>query len=148
MMTAITAYNAGAHFCLQGAGILDSINMMSYEQYVIDLEIWSYIKRFSQPLVLDTETLATEVIRSNTNGLLAHEHTLKHMRKELHAPVLAVPDSYEDWWANAGPDVVARATERVKQILDNSQGPELDEDIESQLRKYVSARKKALEQVG
>ncbi len=147
MLTAITAYNAGAHFCLQAAGILDSINIMSYEQYVIDLEIWAYIRHFSRSMVVDKETLATDVINVNTQGLLEHEHTLKHMRDELHPPALVVPQSYEDWWAAEGPDVVSQATQRAQQLLENTHKPELDENIEEELRRYIAHRRKALKAV-
>jgi trimethylamine:corrinoid methyltransferase-like protein len=122
--------------------------MMSYEQYIIDLEIWSYIKHFSQLPVVNQETLATEIICTNTSGLLTHDHTLKHMRNELHSPELASPESYEDWWASAGPDVVIQANEKVKKLLDDPVVPDLDENIDRELKKYVCARKKVLEQVG
>ncbi|MGD9109759.1 MAG: trimethylamine methyltransferase family protein, partial [Phycisphaerales bacterium] len=147
MMTALTAYNAGAHFCLQAAGILDSIKMMSYEQYVIDLEIWAYIKRFAKSTKVDTESLAVDVIKDNANGLLSHDHTIKHMRDQLYAPALAVPDSYEDWWASNGPDAVARASERVREMLDNIKKPPIDETVSRDLENYVVRRRKVLEGV-
>ena len=147
MMTAMAAYNAGAHFCLQAVGILDSINTMSYEQYVIDLEIWSYIGRFARPVIVDQETLALDVINGNSEGLLIHEHTLKHMRNELHVPALASAETYEDWWANSGPDVVSQASEKAKQMLKNLSRPAIDEDVDEQLRKYVERRRKILKQV-
>lgn len=147
MMTAMAAYNAGAHFCLQAVGILDSINTMSYEQYVIDLEIWSYISRFARPAIVDKETLALDVIKGNTDGLLTHEHTLRHMRNELHIPALASTETYEDWWANSGPDVVSQASEKAKQMLKGLSQPAIDEDIDRRLRKYIERRRKILKQV-
>ena len=147
MMTAMTAYNAGAHFCLQAAGILDSINMMSYEQYIIDLEIWSYIKRFAKPVVIDTNTLALDVIQGNKSGLIAHEHTALHMREELHTPRLVKSNSYEDWWSQNGPDVVAQAKETVQNLLTKLEPPAMDSDIEKQLDSYVAKRRKVLQKV-
>jgi trimethylamine--corrinoid protein Co-methyltransferase len=147
MMTAITAYNAGAHFCLQAAGILDSINMMSFEQYVIDIEIWSYIKRFAQSVVVNDETIGLDVIDFQTESYLANEHTIKHMRDQILTPALTTPDSYEQWWASDAKDVVSNAYQRVRQILDNTSPPALDEDIDRQLSKYVNQRRKILEKV-
>ena len=82
MMTALTAQNAGVHFCLQAVGILDSINTMSYEQYVIDIEIWSYIKRLAEPVTVNDDTLALHVVDLTNENYIVHEHTIKHMRKE------------------------------------------------------------------
>ncbi|MGA2914696.1 MAG: trimethylamine methyltransferase family protein [Sedimentisphaerales bacterium] len=147
MMTAMTAYYAGAHFCLQAAGILDSINTMSYEQYIIDMEIWSYIKHFARPLAVNKDTLAQDVIEANKSGFLEHEHTLKYMRQELHSPSLANPDNYDDWWAAAGPDVVSQAAKKVKQIFENLKPPPMDESIDRRLREYALRRRKVLEQV-
>ena len=54
------------------------------------------------------------------------------------------PDSYEDWWNEEGPDVVSQATQRVQYLLENTKRPELNENIEKELRKYVAHRRKAL----
>jgi trimethylamine--corrinoid protein Co-methyltransferase len=147
MLTAITAYNAGAHFCLQAAGILDSINMMSYEQYVIDIEIWSYIKRFAEPVVVDEETIGLDVVDYTTESYLTSGHTVKHMRDQIFIPALTNPDNYEAWWASDAKDVVFHAAERVRDILRDIQRPRLDEDVEKELAKYVSERRKTLEKV-
>lgn len=147
MMTALTAYNAGANLCLQAAGALDSINTMSYEQYIIDMEIWSYIRHFARPVIISKETLAQEVIESNKSGLLEHEHTLKFMRQELHAPSLVRPDNYDNWWAAAGPDIVSQAAAKAEQIFKNIKPPPLDQQTDRQLNNYISHRRKVLQQV-
>ena len=147
MLTALTAYNAGAHFCLQAAGILDSINMMSYEQYVIDIEIWSYIKRFAEPVVVDEETIGLDVVDYTTESYLTSEHTVKHMRDQIFTPALTNPDNYEAWWSSDAKDVVFHAAERAREILKDIQTPPLDKDIEKELDKYVSERRKILEKV-
>lgn len=145
MMTAMAAYHSGSHFCLQAAGILDSINIMSYEQYVIDLEIWSYIKRLSEKMVINSETLALDIIGSHTENYLAHEHTVRHMREELFIPCLVPPQSYEQWWSSNNKDIVEKAHEVVNKTLKNIEKPELDKDIEKELKKYIDHRKKILE---
>ena len=145
MMTAMAAYYSGSHFCLQAAGILDSINIMSYEQFVIDLEIWSYIKRLSEKMVINSETLALDIIGSHTENYLAHEHTVRHMREELFIPSLVPPQSYEQWWSSNNKDIVEKAHEIVNQTLENIEKPELDKDIDKELKKYIDHRKKIRE---
>lgn len=108
MMTALSAFNAGAHFALQGAGILDCINSMCYEQFVIDLEIWGYIRRLSQRPVLDAEHLAVEQIAGRPQDYLGLDHTLDHHREQLHTPQLDSDGSYDAWQQAGAPDVVRR----------------------------------------
>lgn len=147
MMTALTAYNAGAHFCLQAAGILDSINMMSYEQYMIDIEIWAYIKRLSKPIRIDEQTKGLDVIDFHTENYLAHEHTVRYMREELFVPSLVDPDTYEQWYSSNGKDIVSKARQMANRILKNVQKPPLDEGIRKDLRNYMNQRKKIRERI-
>lgn len=142
MMTALTAYNAGAHFCLQAAGILDSINMMSYEQYIIDIEIWSYIKRLSKPIKINEQTKGLDVIDFHSENYLAHEHTVRYMREELFIPSLVDPDTYEQWWSSNGKDIVSKARLMAEQCLENVPKPPLEDGIKQQLQQYMDQRKK------
>jgi trimethylamine--corrinoid protein Co-methyltransferase len=147
MMTALTAYNAGAHLCLQAAGILDSINMMSYEQYMIDIEIWAYIKRLSKPIQIDEQTKGLDVIDFHTENYLAHEHTVRYMREELFVPSLVDPESYEQWFSSNGKDIVSKARQMADRILKNVQPPPLDEGIRKDLQNYMNQRKKIRERI-
>lgn len=144
MMTAMAAYQCGAHFCLQAVGILDSINMMSYEQFVIDLEIWSYIKQLSREIVVNPQTLAQDIINSNTENYLSNEHTVLHMREELLIPSLITPETYEQWWNLGHKDIIDKAGKILDETLKNTQKPPLEEDIDKELKKYIELRKKII----
>ncbi len=145
MLTALTAQNAGAHFCLQAAGILDSINTMSYEQYIIDIEIWSYIKRFAEPVSVNEDTLAADVVDLSNEQYIWHEHTLKHMRNEIHIPSLVDSDTYDAWWASDTKDIISKASQHAAELLAKAKAPPLDRSVESELDKYVSHRRQALQ---
>jgi trimethylamine---corrinoid protein Co-methyltransferase len=144
MMTALTAYNAGAHFCLQAAGILDCINAMSYEQFIIDMEIWSYIERIGRPVAINKDTLAQQVIETNNSGLLENDHTVKYMRQELYSPKLIKPQNYDQWLESRDSDIISLAAQKAEQIFSDIQLPGLDNEIERELQKYISKRKKEL----
>ena len=109
MMTALCGWQAGAHLCMQAAGILDFINAMSYEKFAIDLELWGYIKRISTSAKMDADTMALDVIASVPNNYMAEMHTLAHFRQETYAPTLAPPLTYEDWVRAGMPDVADHA---------------------------------------
>jgi trimethylamine--corrinoid protein Co-methyltransferase len=147
MMTALTAQNAGVHFCLQAAGILDSINTMSYEQYVIDIEIWSYIKRFAEPVKVNDDTLAMDVVDLSNENYIWHEHTIKHMRSEIHIPSLVDCETYDAWWASNAKDVISKASQRAASLLATLKPPPLTQSIEKELGKYVLHRRQVLQNV-
>lgn len=145
MMTAMAAVNAGAHFCLQAAGILDCINSMSYEQFIIDMEIWSYVRRFTKPVIINDETIAQEIIKNNKAGLLENEHTVKYMREELYCPALVKPENYDQWLKSENSDIISHAGEKAEQILKDYQPPALDENMDKEITAYISHRKKSIQ---
>lgn len=120
MMTALCGWQAGAHLCMQAAGILDFINAMSFEKFAIDLEIWGYIKRISASAKMDADTMALDVIASVPQNYMAEMHTLTHFRQETYSPTLAPPLTYEDWEATGMPDVV----EHARALLDRAESSE------------------------
>ena len=113
MMTAMSAWTSGTHLCLQGAGTLDCINSMSYEQFVIDTEIWAYIKRLATRVDTGEASLAVDVVATLPQDYLGAEHTIDHMGDEMAVAALATPKSYDEWMATGGPDVASLAAERV-----------------------------------
>lgn len=116
MMTAMCGWQAGAHLCMQAAGILDFINAMGYEKFAIDLEIWGYIKRIATSPTTDTDAQALQVIASTPGDYLGEQHTLTHFRQETYAPTLAPPLTYEDWVRAGMPDVAEHAHELMQEI--------------------------------
>ena len=144
MMTALCGWNAGAHVCLQAAGILDCINSMCYEQFVIDIEIWEYITRVSARPTVNADALAFDTIASEPGEYLSHEHTITHFRDELYVPKLAPADVYESWTSSGGKDVVTLAQARLKEMLTSPSPSPLDRDTERELREYIRLRRRAV----
>ena len=95
-VTAAGAWTGGASLALQAAGILDSINSMSFEQFVIDLEIWGYFERLSRPVEVDAEHLALDLIAEAPSSYMAAPHTMKHFRQEIYEPIFGKPQKPEN----------------------------------------------------
>ena len=87
--------------------------------------------------------LATERISGDAD-YMSSEHTVGHMRRELHVPDLAPPDSYESWLNAGGRDIIDYATDRANQMLTKSHTPPLPDDLQRELDKYVQARQRDL----
>jgi trimethylamine--corrinoid protein Co-methyltransferase len=95
-ITAAGAWAGGANLALQAAGILDSINGMNLEQFVIDLEIWSYYERLGRSIEVDEDHLALELIAQQPSSHMGTQHTMKHFRREIHEPMFGKPQKPED----------------------------------------------------
>jgi trimethylamine--corrinoid protein Co-methyltransferase len=148
MMTAMAGWAAGVHVCLQGAGTLDSINSMSYEQFAIDVEIWAYLQRLAARPSTDVGALAVDVVASLPVDYLGVEHTMEHLTAEMASVSLASPKSYDEWLADGAPDVVALAGKRVAAMERTGIGAAgvqpLDERARRDLDRHVRERRRAL----
>lgn len=141
MMTAMAAWLSGAHLCLQGAGTLDSINSMSFEQFMVDVEIWGYLRRLAERPSVSTEALAIDVVASLPADYLGEEHTVANLAREMARAELASPEPYDDWIAGGSPDVLELAGRRLAHWERAIVPPPLDEPRQRELDRYVEARR-------
>ena len=112
---------SGATHVSCGAGFLDFVLTVSFDQYVIDNEIIGMVKRMQKGLETDRENLALDVIKDVGPGgsFMDSAHTIRHMRDVLHTPLLSDRHSREDWIAAGGKDASCRAREIAKEYIKN-----------------------------
>jgi len=110
---------AGADCIHLAAGILDSGNSISYEQYVIDNEIIGIIQRMLAGIKVNKETLAFDVIEKVGPGgnYIMEDHTVEHMVDEFFYPNLSVRCNFDIWEERGRPNMLSRANELVQYIL-------------------------------
>ncbi|MCC6123965.1 MAG: trimethylamine methyltransferase family protein [Pirellulales bacterium] len=144
MMTAQAAWQAGAHFCLQALGTLDCINSMSYEQFLIDLEIWGYLERLGRETPVDEEHLAFTEIAALPDDFLAAEHTARHHRASMYSPRVALSESFSEWWNKGAADAAEVARAQVEKRFAPAEPPPMAEMPQKELKRYISARRKAI----
>ncbi len=133
---------AGADFVHLAAGMLDSGNSISYEQYVIDDEILGMVERLLAGVTINTETLAFECIERVGPGgnYVTEEHTVAHMFSEFFYPKLAVREQYDRWIGRGAPTPLMRAHSIVDEILDGHKhrlDPAMIEDLRSRFPQIV-----------
>jgi trimethylamine---corrinoid protein Co-methyltransferase len=83
---------------LLGAGLLHGSRILSYEELLMDSEIWSMLESMFKGIVVTPESLALDVIRSvgQTGSYLAQRHTRQYMR-ERWSPALIDRRPYNVW---------------------------------------------------
>jgi trimethylamine--corrinoid protein Co-methyltransferase len=83
---------------LLGVGLLDGSRVWSYEQMLMDCEIFSIVHRMMEGIPINDETLALDVIHSVGPGghFLTQEHTREHLT-DLWIPSLMDRRPYDVW---------------------------------------------------
>ena len=133
-MSAVLTVLAGTNFIHHAAGMLENMNTVTAEQFVIDNEILGMAMRVLRGIEVNDETLALDVIDAVGPGghYLLSDHTLKHMRSELYYPSAVVDRQGWDMWHKDGAlDARERAKKIARDILANHRPDPLDPAVES-----------------
>jgi len=128
---------AGADLIHLAAGMLDSGNSISYEQYAIDNEIIGMIQRVLAGIKVTEDALGFEVIERVGPGgnYVLQDHTVEHMMSEFFYPDLAVRHSFDIWEEKGRPSMLSRAREVVEGILTKGEEGLLDPDLIAEINK-------------
>ncbi|MDY6911356.1 MAG: trimethylamine methyltransferase family protein, partial [Chloroflexota bacterium] len=127
----LTVAMAGADYIHLAAGLLDSGNSLSYEQYVIDNEIIGMIHRILTGVEVNEDTLGFDVIEQVGPGgnYVMEEHTVDHMMDEFFYPNLSVRCNFDIWEERGRPDMLSRAHEMVKKTLNEGRKGRLSPEL-------------------
>ncbi|MDY7019518.1 MAG: trimethylamine methyltransferase family protein, partial [Chloroflexota bacterium] len=128
---------AGADYIHLAAGMLDSGNSISYEQYVIDNEIAGMVKRVLSGVKVNEDTMGFDVIQKVGPGgnYVMEDHTVEHMMDEFFYPNLSVRCNFDIWEEQGRPDMSSRAKDTVHKILEESKKGRLDPDLVLEVEK-------------
>jgi trimethylamine--corrinoid protein Co-methyltransferase len=121
---------------LSGAGCIEGGITVSYEQLVIDDEIFGMIFRAARGIDVDEDRLATDVIMKvarESSNFLQQQHTLKHFRSEYYFPKLCDRSPRSRWQKVGAKNIVQVAREKAKKILAEHKPPDLDADTKKRL---------------
>jgi trimethylamine--corrinoid protein Co-methyltransferase len=127
---------------LLGVGLLNGSTIWSFEQMIMDCEIFGIVAKVMEGIQVNRETLALEAIRGAGPGgnFLTHEHTLRHLR-ELWMNTLLDRRPYTVWEKKKD-GARTWAGEKAKRILETHQPAALDPKLEVELRGMIQAIEK------
>jgi len=127
---------------LLGAGLLHGSRILSYEQLVMDCEIYSMVRHMLQGIRITPETLALDEIRAVGPGgtFLPRKHTRTHMR-ELWLPELLDRRTYDEWVVKKD-GAREWAGEKAREILKNHPGEPLDPKLAEELKRIITSYEK------
>jgi trimethylamine--corrinoid protein Co-methyltransferase len=132
----------GANLIHTMGGALDSLLTISYEQLVLDNELIKYIKRVLKGLDIEWSNFTVDLINEVGPGgnFLPKKHTREHKMEAL------MPELFERraWskWNTDKKDLVEKARDRAKQILDAHHPKPLPVGASKKLNKIIKEAKR------
>jgi trimethylamine---corrinoid protein Co-methyltransferase len=133
---------------LLGVGLLHGSRIWSYEQMLLDCEIYRIVQKTLAGIPVNDETLALDVIHSVGPGgnFLSQKHTRTHMRN------LWIPEFFDrrpyETWEEKGDGSRDWARQRAQHILQTHQPDPLDPKLSAELQRIIHSVEKALEREG
>jgi trimethylamine--corrinoid protein Co-methyltransferase len=121
---------------LVGPGTLAEATVFSFEQTLIDVEVWRLFRKTHEGVVVQEDRWLSDVLERVGPGgqFLGEASTRRNVRGgEWLLPQLGVHDSYSAWTAAGAPDIMEEAHAQVEDILARHEPPALGEDVERAL---------------
>ncbi|MFZ0325280.1 MAG: trimethylamine methyltransferase family protein [Actinomycetes bacterium] len=121
-------------------GGIDSSRVFSFEQVLLDCELFEIASLMLEGFPTDDEHLAVSVIGEVGPGghYLGARHTRKHMRETWQAKFFSSA-TWDEWEHDGRREPKDRARERARELIKTHQPTPLPEDVDRELRSIVDA---------
>lgn len=145
MLSSFISYLAGGDM-LCATGTIYAGRVFAFEQVLLDAELVDIIHALELGPSLSEEDLAVDVIDDVGPGghFLAHEHTLRNMRRNW-LPRTFDRSTWEEWEAAGRPSPHDRAREQVRRILAEHEPDPLPAETEAELRRVIEDHRRRAE---
>jgi len=137
--TTLGAYLGHSDLIVNG-GMFSTGLTVSFEQLILDNELFSYIKRMSRGIKVNEDTLALAIIeRIGPKGdYMGDEHTLKYLGTGEHwEPMVSTREIYENWSRKGKKNIVQKAHEKENDILKNHEVALLSAQKKKEIEKII-----------
>jgi len=126
-------------------GDLYNAMTISYEQLLIDYDIWEAVCRIIHGVQVDSETLAQEAIEriGHSGNWMIDHHTLSWMRRDEHV----FGQSFVRGERKVKKTILEMAHERVEQMLAEKKGSPVSPDVLQNIEAYVTKEKQAIKKM-
>lgn len=126
---------------LVGPGTLAEASVFSFEQTLIDVEVWRLCRKTHEGVLVDDARWLSDVLErvGPAGQFIGEASTRRNVRSgEWLLPQLGVRDSYDAWTAAGSPDVIAEARAQVEDILAHHEPLAFEKDVERALEELRS----------
>ncbi|UCH69796.1 MAG: trimethylamine methyltransferase family protein [Candidatus Bathyarchaeota archaeon] len=121
-------------------GSLENAESAALEQVILEVEKWDQAKAYLRRFRIDEETLGFNAIKNVGPGgnFLGTKHTLEHFQEEiwLKKETAILP--------SMGGSIIDRAKEKVRQILSTHKPPQLEEEVQREMKQILRGCEKEM----
>ncbi len=137
MLSMFTACQNRVNLIVHSAGILDSFSGISYEQFIMDLEIISMIKFYLGNIAVTEETLNYDLIQSIGPGgqFLTSMDTLRKCRTHCWNPEISLRSVKPG--TSPHDQFMANIINQKRKMLDAYEQPEMDPIVSAELAQFL-----------
>ncbi len=137
---------SGVNFMLHACGWLEGGLVSSFEKFVMDADQLGALHHFAAGVSLDENAQAMDAINEVGPGghYLGCAHTQENFKNAFWRSDLLDYKPFETWDEEGARDTQALASARVQKLLSDYRQPQLDPQIEANLRAYVAERKASM----
>ena len=141
-LSAYTMFLAGADF-LGGPGLLESFTVLSYEQFMIDVEMFKMMGSMLEGFPINEESLAVPSIKKvgHEGHFMGDKQTVDTLRR-MWRPGITDVTSYATWTAAGSKSVIERAHEEAKRVMSSHQPEQLPSDVQQEIRRLLKETEK------
>ncbi len=132
--SAFIAYLSGADMT-SGPGLLENWTVLSFEQLIIDHEMFTMMADMLKGFPVDDDTMPLDVIMEvgHEGHYMGKKHTLDHFR-QMWQPMVTDGQTYKTWKAAGSKGAVDHAREKAKEILISHEPAPLEPSLLKDLR--------------
>jgi len=147
MMSMMSAVQCGANYILHSAGFLDGLLSMSYEKFMLDLDVCGAMHTYLNGFEVNDDTMGISALAEGGPGehLFGTAHTLAHYETAYWDSAINDDHPYETWSEQGEVDSMVRANGLWKKTLEEYQAPPLDSELDGQLKDFIARRKASME---
>jgi trimethylamine--corrinoid protein Co-methyltransferase len=137
------ALMGGAHLVEHAAGWMHGGLTASFEKLVLDCELLHMMAAYFEPIAVDADSLALQVIGDVGAGghFFAATQTMERYQTAFYEPLLSNWDNHQSWLERGAVEAPARANAIWKQMVREYQAPAIDPGIVEAVDRYIARRK-------
>lgn len=137
---------SGVHFLVHATGNVEGGLGISYEKFVLDLDLLGSMGRFLEGMPVSAADFGLEAIREAGPGgnFLASGHTFDRFESAFFMSDLFDASSFEQWKAAGSAESVDRARLRLDQMLGTYEPPPIEDGVIAELDDFIARRKSEL----
>ena len=142
--SAFLCYLSGADMT-SGPGLLENWTVLSFEQLIIDHEMFTMMADMLKGFPVDDDSMPLEVIMEvgHEGHYMGKKHTLDHFR-QMWQPMVTDGQPYKLWKSAGAKGAVEHAREKAKEILRTHRPEPLAMDLKKELAALVAEAERSI----